>query len=795
MELQKGIDVQALVYFFCFVLGLKVATLFVTLYWVTTLALVTPEVIINRNAYGVYFNPLGPIEVATDTWSHVFDLQIPLVKFLNGITTAGFTCGGQPNTPTNPTCSNDSTLISSVSLVHQRAEIQITNLIERISQTLTLEKVGRKKYRHGKRGLINVVGTISHSLFGLVTDSDFEAFGERFKTVLNNQERLIGQFHANINQLASATSITNKRLDTIHTHIQTQDKTILDLSNAVTLDFQTSLRLSLYLAEASYNFTSLEINLHSFLTAVESLKAGRLVPGLLHPEDIKHVLVQIVRQLSTTKSPVRILVNNPTYFYKANDHVAVFHRNLLGISIKIPITTLPQHFNLYKVIAVPKAISSDNPHSTLISDLPTYFAVSPDNQFYASWNDLPTLQVGDPVRLIDKLDIQIRTNTNTCIMALYLNEPHSFQKLCKTVLLNTKPSSFLYLPPHTLAIENSPSNFSLNCPKQQPTTISSCSSCILEIPTKCTLLTTGYYFPASSPQTDVISNHSHTITLSFNLAIIQEFFASPDWEHIKADTALAQQITLRLPKFLSTSNSSDNDEANDKLLVKDLNSAINDDKNGQVLFKTTKDIIQEQLDNLEGPYQPMYNAVNRYSFPAGAIVMGVIVIINIYLMVRVHRLSILITALTRPATAYSVPPIWVYSAAPTSGPTPDSITLPSLDDTWFKLLVLSLLTLIIVSWICSKLWKCFSHWAYRHEVFLALNFTNTTQKIVIPWFHLTYAVNDYDIVALSQVSQIRITRGWFRSTLKFKWPVQVLHKPSRMSISLPQTINMTNCLG
>src|SRR6218665_3269356 len=124
-----------------------------------------------------------------------------------------------------------------------------------------------------------------------------------------------------------------------------------DLANAVRIDFQTALRLSLYLAEAASNFTSLELNLHSLLTAVESLKAGRLVTGLLPPEDIKHVLVQLVRRLSTTKSPVRILVNNPTYFYKANDHVAVFHRNLLGISIKIPITTLPQHFNLYKVIA------------------------------------------------------------------------------------------------------------------------------------------------------------------------------------------------------------------------------------------------------------------------------------------------------------------------------------------------------------------------------------------------------------------------------------------------------------
>src|SRR6218665_1670188 len=435
------------------------------------------------------------------------------------------------------------------------------------------------------------------------------------------------------------------------------------------------------------------------------------------------------------------------------------------------------------------------PNWALISALPTYFAVSPDNQFYAIWNDFPTLQVGDPFRLINKLDIQIRTNTNTCIMAVYLNEPHHVQDLCKTVLLNTKPSSFLYLTPHTLAIENSPSNFSLNCPTQQTTTISSCSSCILEIPTKCTLITTGHYFPASSPQTDVISNHSHTITHSFNLAIIQEFFASPDWEHIKADTAFAQQITLRLPKFLSTSNSSDNDEATDKLLEKDLNSAINDVKTGQILFKSTKDIIQEQLDNLQGPYQSLYNAVTRYSFPVSAIFMCLIAIINIYLMFRVHRLSIIVTALTRPAAAAAVPQVWVYSTSTTRSPTSGFSPTPYLDDTWFKLLVLSLLTLIIVTWICNKLWNCYANWSYRNKVFLALTFTNTSNKIVIPWFHLIHAMSDYDITALSPISQIRIARGCFRPTLKFTWPVNVLHKPSRMSNSLPQTTAISPCLA
>src|SRR6218665_3048246 len=235
-------------------IGLKVATLFVALYWVTQFALVTPEVMISRTGYEVYFNPVGAIEVKTDTWTHIFDLKIPIMQYSNDITTEGFTCNGLPFTPNLTTCSDDNNIFSSVDSLHQRAAIKVNSLIKRISQILTIDKAERRKQRHDKRGLINFVGTLAHSLFGLVTDSVLEAFGERFKTVFNNQERLLGQFDANHNQLTSATSITNKRLDAIHTHIQTQDKTLSDLSNAVQIDFQTSLRLILYLAEATSKF-------------------------------------------------------------------------------------------------------------------------------------------------------------------------------------------------------------------------------------------------------------------------------------------------------------------------------------------------------------------------------------------------------------------------------------------------------------------------------------------------------------------------------------------------------------
>ena len=155
MELQTGDQcTSACVYF---VLGSKVATLSVALYWVTTLALVTPEVKIKRNAYGVYFNLLGSIEVATDTWTHIFDLQLPNMAYFSSRTTTRFTCYDLPTTSNIKTCPDNNTFPRSVSILHQRAETIINNLIKSIYTTLKLEKAGRKKQRHGKQGLFLIL--------------------------------------------------------------------------------------------------------------------------------------------------------------------------------------------------------------------------------------------------------------------------------------------------------------------------------------------------------------------------------------------------------------------------------------------------------------------------------------------------------------------------------------------------------------------------------------------------------------------------------------------------------------
>src|SRR6218665_51277 len=776
-----------------------IRTLILTLYVVANLGLVQaiPEAVVSRTAYGVYFHPLGSVEVATDQWFHTFDIAIPKAKNLRRIAASPRSTRRVAHTTMPDNCSEDNKIFVAVNDLHQRAEMNINNLVKRIHATLRRGPSKRQKQRRPRRGFIDFIGDISHSLFGVARDSDIQAAEERVKSIFDRQQRILGQFEADVSSLASATSITNKRLDAIRSQMDTQEHILTDISRAVKLDYQTSLQLTLLLSETLYNFTCLEAHMQSLLMSLESLIAGRLEATLLHEDDIRRLLQQITKRLRNTKAPVRLLITDPSYFYRANTHLTFRRGNIICISLKIPITTLPQPFNLYKVTVTPKAISSDNQHTTLIANLPQYFAISADNQMYAIWQDLPSLQLGDSFRIINKVDIQLRTKQRECIMVLFLNDPNGVQELCETLLLNQKRSSFVYLTPNTLAIENSPSNFTLTCPTQQPSKIDACSSCLLSIPKACTLTTSGYVFPASCPQTSIIANNTHSMAHTFNLAILQEFFTPPDWENLKADTTVAQQITLRLPTFIAGTNSSGNVDKEDKLLAIDLSNAINAVKNGQVLFKSNADILQDQIDDLSNPSVTAHAIANTYAMPIGAIVTCLLTITNIYLIVKVHRLSAIVMALSRTTQATPMPPVWIFSE-----PTPITTTITKTaiqsllsDETSFKVTVVTLLIFILIAWLSLSVWKRCSKMSPSHGVHLAINIMNANGSILVPWYNLRYAVADYEILALSDISHVHIPRRYLRPTLHFTWKITVLHNPSQMRITLPQAIRISPCMA
>lgn len=781
--------------FIC-VIDLLLRRILQILYWISLLALTqaSPDDAIGRNAYGVYFHPIGKLEVVTDYWLHSFDLALPRMRDLKrNVLDLPSTCT-TTNGTSNSNCSATTPILRAVNDLQRRAEQSIITILSHIRATFR-RPAPRKTQRHGKRGFIDFIGDVCHSLFGLSRDSDLTASQDRIKTIIDRQQRILGQFESDLTNLASATSITNTRLDVIRSHIATQDTALHDLSRALTLDFQMSVQLAFRLSEILYNYTQLESHLQGLLLSLETLTAGRLEAHLIHKADIQRVLEQISKRLHVTKTPVRLLTTDATSFYRSNDHLAIRRGTLIVVTLKIPVTTFFHNLALYKVTVTPKVITDANPHSTLITDLPKYFAVSSDHTSYAFWSDLPAFEIRNSVRFISKVDILIRTNPHTCIMALFLNDAAAVQDLCPTVLLSQKLSSFVYLTPTALAVENSISNFTLHCRNKPPHVIAACSSCVISIPPQCQLANSDFLFPASYPSTKLIDNQT-TVVHTYNLAILQNFFSSNDWNKLKSDTTLAQQLTIRLPTFVTSFNASAPESSKDAILTQDLSRAMNAVKEGHILFKSNADILQDQIAGLSQNSQLTFNIPNNYLFSFGSVLLCFLTLATIYLLVRVHKLSAIIVTLSRTADATIIPNVWIFSTPPTSTTLQQlPNTVHSLDDFSFQFLVLSLLFLIIFIWLITRLCKLYSKFFRPSAIALALSVTNAHGKILVPWFTLRYAVHDYEFLASNDISQVHVSRGFFKSSLHFKWDVTVLYKPSQHSILLHPTISLSPCLA
>jgi hypothetical protein len=72
-----------------------------------------------------------------------------------------------------------------------------------------------------------------------------------------------------------------------------------------------------------------------------------------------------------------------------------------------------------------------------------------------------------------------------------------------------------------------------------------------------------------------------------------------------------------------------------------------------------------------------------------------------------------------------------------------------------------------------------------------MHILNTEDTVVIPWYELRYALNDYDIVAVNAISHISLSRRCLGRKLRFQWHITVLHKPSQIRILLPQSLPIT----
>lgn len=724
----------------------------------------------SKFGYGVHFKYIGNFEVVTDKHLHIFDLKLPTLDRFeeNPVMQCQMS-----NESLFKSCADSLPYYIAINRLQQTAYVQIKQNIRQIHSVLRYKKTENspKKY---KRGLLDFVGNIGYFLFGLARKSDIEALQDRIQLIDHRNNRILQEFESQISKLVSATSILNDRVNLIQDQLSQQTLWLNQLSKQFQYKWLNAIQFSLFLTESLLNFTKISDNIQHLRLAAEELVMGRLHPALLSKSDIKQALRNIMQEIKLSHSMARVLVNDASFFYKRSYFMAVKVQTLLFITISVPITTLPSSFDLYEVITYPKSIDEALDSSTLIESLPKYFAIARDLSLYATWEVLPSLELGDFSYLLDTAKITLQSDLNSCIMAVFTGDSVNVEKLCEFKLLSGKPSVMIQISSQKIIVENI-LNFSLACQGSPVQFIPGCRSCVLTIASTCTLNSHKNFIPSTIPQ---IHNTSSTASLtkaySVNQIILQNFFNPEQWTKFQSNYLSDKSWNLQLPEF----RMADKMENQYNSLQEDFKTTIAAIKDNQILFQNSYGALVSKtevpLQNTDFSYITVYLIAVLYAL------IIILIIIIIYLYFKVHKIMLLVLTLTTKIKSVDAIKNWIIPH------TSNAPVVCHCSSTVHLYLMIAILVIIILALVGYFIWRCIRKHSSDVDSYtedqLILRFSNPQTHFDISWWSLPRPFGDGQLIARDNINQVTLHNHFCSSMLSFSWKIEMHFAVNNLTI-------------
>ena len=387
------------------------------------------------------------------------------------------------------------------SLIDIELHIQGDGYIEQRQKDLLLEAIETMKFRmdtaignntqernnRTKRGLIDIVGTAAHTLFGIVNDDTLQGklkeYDEQIKTVTNTYEassRQINKVIRNVNKLEQDFNKLNKNRPTFEANrfahyafqIHSYQTTLTD-----TIQAKTNLQRTL-----------------------EQAALGNIEPSLITPHDLKKVIERMhIKQVRKPLFPI----HNTALFY-ATLRGYITHE---GLTIILPLRPT-EIYRTYNVHPFPQQLNASETIVTLHSkpliliDMNSHKVVTPTEP-------LTKLCTSPRERIYICLKQTWAQHKigNTCERAIVGNV-NSIHSLCSFNVHKAQTTPFL-LPTtqSTILYFYTPTATTITCTTTQPMTVIEGP---YTLPHECSLNTLSLSLPAT---------HTYTTTFTKNITV------------------------------------------------------------------------------------------------------------------------------------------------------------------------------------------------------------------------------------------------------------------------------------
>lgn len=386
------------------------------------------------------------------------DIQKPLIEALN--MTADLSYNIAHMSMNYPLIRSMKATLQSFDMEFHRAFKNLNSFLRYVINT------DPEKFSRSKRGLINILGSLSNSLFGTATQSQIDAIHNQLikDRQINEEQRRILNLH---NQVLN---ITTRNMQTMHSALQRLSSavntsfSVLREFSSKTLQLEGEQRLlkalfdiELALGLINDDILELKIGLQSLLQTfitpsiisdsklLEILRTAAVHPsGLLFPA--------VTEYLSLYRDLIRV-TSRPTYV-----------TNTRNFYLTIPLRGNPSDtFDVFRVDSLPFSLPNSTLFAYYLSNY-KYFAITENRKAYFPLIDLDHCSKHDSLLVCPPLGpIYDSTISASCESASFLNQA-SVTDLCHARFVKTFPPLFIKGQGYWTFSLASPIHLTLTCP-------------------------------------------------------------------------------------------------------------------------------------------------------------------------------------------------------------------------------------------------------------------------------------------------------------------------------------------
>jgi len=734
--------------------------------------------------YGVVFEREAKLTLAQEYWLHTYEIALPEhVPFPVMV----------PCYKDNNTCLLIANVLSQLNAIRLETDARLNNTLKTVNKLVPHASIVRKS--RSKRALLPFIGKFSQTLFGTATVDDVNTLGKHINALNKRTRSLANALLQHGEHLSSFMQKSNDRMNNLMDGIKQNNVAIRYITSQLkksTTTLQQSFEdmTSLLIHQLQIS-NKLNHELDELKLAVVDLANGNLSPLIL-PIDIVQSTLNDVQSLLSLKYPgfyvatksASSLYHNAKFLYTRNN-------SILYLTLKIPISHMEDPMELFKIISVPVPVNDTSKHATQLLDVPDYFAMSRDQQFYVHLSESQLASCKGSYNKYCHLNLPLVPVTqDSCTLALFANNKESIHALCEFRFLhNAIFPRIMELNPSKILLYDS-LVLSMECGTSH-SMIHGCKFCIFDVPCKCSISSTHFYLPPRLISCDNGTSRNITKLHPVNLVLLQEFFDNDNYQHIFADSTFLTPLNVSLPKFRIYNHKMSNIIANDVTNHLNLSKMVEVAKNDDIVFQTLAEPILDGQLAIETKW-PDFNGILTLCL---SVVTAATTCLSLWMFFKLRKLSTTLLILERAQSIKALPtslPSFIYTHKPSTESQQASFNLTvSWEQVNFALLCINTLCLAI---FLIKLIKV------RKAPVLLLEVTSLQQCIFVPIMTLPLCPAHVPLNIPTFVSEINITGSYLFPTLEIDWnditfdnalTTKQYHVPNCVRLSLWQRVKLT----